>query len=1077
MLVDLSPTIVIHKTQSQKLMHPICRLAFNPSLWIAIMLISMPFSNFSEFDDHKERIELSQIEMPMYATSPGHTVFGEYVGAHWCGPCMSSASPSLSNLKSTNPEEFTFVSFFESNQGWPNDLPIDRIDHVTNQNYVYPTFSFGDAQSSSCKITGSLGNNNYDPGFTNGGCMSAQSNDFSLELSTSLNVTTEIVTITLTSTYIGALSFIEVFVYGAVTEKIGADSYDNNVKPHHNWRSWLLNEDNDGFVNLNLSQGTSVDTTWNESLSVVRATGGKTSWENFWPVLALMDGPHSSYNEVYSAIDLDMGPLVDIGITELNVMNQNGNLGFISGDILELEVEITNRGVEDYVEGGNIELYSIEDSQEQIIGNTPVSSLQIGDTQKFNLNFDTSDISLQPSGVTTFRAKITNLEGDRNSTNNILDEISYHDMPPSPSMPVATSSTMFERGGSIVFESSVVSNDLVDDISSTTPIFQYSKSESLDWNDSWIVNSELEGFGANAVYVHQIQTPTSAEAGYYDIRVRWEDGSGQLSDWYVVNEAFKLRNALPKVLSSLDVGFVGNPTVKVDTLETVSLVGLIRDAETPLSLLEISSSDSQFKSWNPTNSEITVKFDEIFFDSSGNPLPQAIEILMNDGEDINSGILFFNIIENGAPRWNPIPVVSVPEGGENTISLTEYLSDTLDDGITTNPTSELSISIISNNNEDLISASIEGQILSVLTTDKDLFGSSELTIRANDGIKYSDKIISIFVYNINDPPTIISESIPEMTVKSGEQNSINLKSSITDIDDPDSEIWVSVSSAISGSVQYDYSSGDLSFSWDESGTQSITLTVVDRHGGWSTFNILVEVLDKKPLVWFEEDFEGDLQPIVENAYYGMNPTVRINNLGNLQLSEIKVTWTVCNSILGICHSNGFSNTLGPFQIIPSSGAGLGIGDYITLSVDSVDSDGWDRSSTELYKMAAINSPFDLPESTSQNPFNEQDNDLSEDNSNNELKTNQLTSLAYISFLIISIFIGTMAGLFFSRKNNDDLLENSISTSLDEQLKNFEKDKNIVTNIPESGIPEGWTLEQWNHYGAEYLRKLNQPKNP
>ncbi len=254
MLVDKSPTIVIHNTQSQKLMHPICRLAFNPSLWIAIMLISMPFSNFSGFDDNKERIELSQIDMPMYATSPGHTVFGEYVGAHWCGPCMSSASPSLSNLKSTNPEEFTFVSFFESNQGWPNDLPIDRIDHVTNQNYVYPTFSFGDAQSSSCKITGSLGNNNYDPGFTNGGCMSSQSNDFSLELSTSLNVTTEIVTITLTSTYIGALSFIEVFVYGAVTEKIGADSYDNNVKPHHNWRSWLLNEDNDGFVNLNLIQ-------------------------------------------------------------------------------------------------------------------------------------------------------------------------------------------------------------------------------------------------------------------------------------------------------------------------------------------------------------------------------------------------------------------------------------------------------------------------------------------------------------------------------------------------------------------------------------------------------------------------------------------------------------------------------------------------------------------------------------------------------------------------------------------------------------------------------------------------------
>ena len=46
--------------------------------------------------------ELHEIEAKMLATSPGHPVFGEYVGAHWCGPCMSSASPSLDNLKNSN---------------------------------------------------------------------------------------------------------------------------------------------------------------------------------------------------------------------------------------------------------------------------------------------------------------------------------------------------------------------------------------------------------------------------------------------------------------------------------------------------------------------------------------------------------------------------------------------------------------------------------------------------------------------------------------------------------------------------------------------------------------------------------------------------------------------------------------------------------------------------------------------------------------------------------------------------------------------------------------------------------------
>ena len=32
---------------------------------------------------------------------------------NWCGPCMGSASPSLVNLKNSNTEDFTYISFFE----------------------------------------------------------------------------------------------------------------------------------------------------------------------------------------------------------------------------------------------------------------------------------------------------------------------------------------------------------------------------------------------------------------------------------------------------------------------------------------------------------------------------------------------------------------------------------------------------------------------------------------------------------------------------------------------------------------------------------------------------------------------------------------------------------------------------------------------------------------------------------------------------------------------------------------------------------------------------------------------------
>ena len=72
--------------------------------------------------------ELEKEELPLFATSPGHTVFGEYVGAHWCGPCMGSASPSLVNLKNSNSEDFTYVSFFEgASTGWPSDGPVNQF--------------------------------------------------------------------------------------------------------------------------------------------------------------------------------------------------------------------------------------------------------------------------------------------------------------------------------------------------------------------------------------------------------------------------------------------------------------------------------------------------------------------------------------------------------------------------------------------------------------------------------------------------------------------------------------------------------------------------------------------------------------------------------------------------------------------------------------------------------------------------------------------------------------------------------------------------------------------------------------
>ena len=56
-----------------------------------------------------------------------------------------------------------------------------------------------------------------------------------------------------------------------------------------------------------------------------------------------------------------------------------------------------------------------------------------------------------------------------------------------------------------------------------------------------------------------------------------------------------------------------------------------------------------------------------------------------------------------------------------------------------------------------------------------------------------------------------------------------------------------------------------------------------------------------------------------------------------ELSEIKVIWSVCNSITGICNDFGTSHNMGPFIVLANDGEGLKIADYVTLSVDAVDS--------------------------------------------------------------------------------------------------------------------------------------------
>ena len=302
----------------------------------------------------------------------------------------------------------------------------------------------------------------------------------------------------------------------------------------------------------------------------------------------------------------------------------------------------------------------------------------------------------------------------------------------------------------MTFELSAMPNDLVDDVSSMSPSMQYSLAGQSLWEDSWVSEPELVGSGANQVYAQTIQSPPNAQTGNYDTRVRWQDAAGQSSQWLVSNNAFELKNALPKVLTAQDSGFAGIPAVKVETIEKVSVVGLVRDAETPLSMLTITSEDSDFLAWDPVELEISVRFSSIDNDPSGNPIPQGIFVKISDGEDENSGMILFNVIENGAPRWSPVPTQPVFEGGSTSMSMTPYLTDSDDDGNVI-PTSELTLSIVSNDNEDLIHATVSGHALSASTLDDDSHGVARVIIEADDGEKTSQTAVVFYVINLNDP--------------------------------------------------------------------------------------------------------------------------------------------------------------------------------------------------------------------------------------------------------------------------------------------------------------------------------------
>jgi len=1013
-----------------------------PLITSGAVIFFLLISSFSpsHWSDHVASDELKEPAPMLEATSPGHTVFGEYVGAHWCGPCMSSASPSLDNLKTSNPEDFTYISFFESSSGgWPSDGPINRISHVTASSSGYPTFSFADKQSGACYKVGAGGTNFYDPEYSAGGCMDLSSNDFQLKLTMSLDSTTNDVTVTLESKYVGAQSSVIVYVYGAVTEKVGADSYDNGVKPHHNWRSWLLDSTSSGFQQLTLDRNVAVEYTWVKPVNLVRSSSGYSQWENFWPVFALLDGPHTTYNQVYAAIDPDMGPLVDLGVSDFEAEIDGGYPGLIPGDLVSLSATVDNNGAEDHPDGAELVISYMDGLDLVEIERHDLPSMYPGQTITFQSMFDSSVLSSVALGAASLRAALEGSDSDRVDFNDKNEIFIPYDVSPIATRPTTVDGSEIYRGASLEFELSAIANDAVDDITTMTAEFEYSRSGQNDWSSDWTDWVGQMGAGGNLKLIHSLLTPLDAPTGGYDTRVKWTDARGQSSEWLSTESAFTLRNAIPQVISPMDPLHAGMPTVKVESQETISLEGLVWDAETSISDLQIDSNAPQFRSWNPDTGSVTVEFDRIIYDSTGSPIPQGLFITISDGEDSNTGTLLFNVIENGAPRWSSIAPQSFDEGESASLILTPYLSDTNDDGTPSNP-SLLDLNLESVEPQEFFDAIIVGHTLSVSAVDEDFVGTATVTVSASDGDQKTETAVTFVINNINDAPRIDAGGIEYMVAKVGSSLTVSLPLHVSDVDHKFNELWIDVDTYDAGSATYDFDTGLITMKWDEAGTELVTITAIDPVGESATHIIEIEVVDSLPLTWKSIGPTGDIGVTFDTMDYSTNPVATVTELSNHGLSDVEIRWQVCNSLTGVCTDMGAAFGFSPFTVLANEGVGLRVGDYVGLTVSAVDSSGFDRKS-EMLKTYAVE-----PSDNTQEPTGEEKH--SDGASSFSMPLMAGVASASILICITALFV-------VNRRTKPQV---PMSTSADAPLP-----------LPPEGLPEGWTMEQWQYYGLEYLR--------
>ncbi|MGB0201488.1 MAG: hypothetical protein ACPF9L_01795 [Candidatus Poseidoniaceae archaeon] len=864
---------------------------------VGLMLISI-LASFGGLIAENQNTTLELMEEPIQfeATSPGHPVFAEYMGAHWCGPCIT-ATNNLKNLYSTNggggtqSSDFTFVSFWESQTtGWPSDSPINRRSHIQNApgySGGIPVTVFGDAASGTYYT---VGGQNYDSFYQNGGNM-LNANDYSLSVIQSENGNNMDIEITAAYTGSGTKT---VYLYAAVTEEKGYEPYtagSGSDHPPHLWKKWLLNNGNNGFESFTLTSGSPVTKSWTVPTSTARAVSGISSADNFLTVAALLDGDHTNHRGVLSAADSNMAPTIDVGVQSFTATNPSAPSGYINGDVLNVEATIVNNGVDAYTDGGDVRFFYKANNVKTYVGSTQTlgNFASAGATQTFTGQIDTTSL---PSSAyqTTFGVELSNLVADKSSTNNEGTKVVPHDLVPVARKAQVIGNNQIERGDNFLIEAKATFNDGVD---TNTSFITFDVEVSLSGMEQWIGGDMIVGgdevFQEGTSNEHRqylVKPSMNMGAGDYDIRVRAIDSRMQTSDWQVTERGFTLKNAMP-VITAEPV-----PTVKVQTSTKVSVINNINDAETDLDQLAITSNSPNFVAWHPATEEIEVYFENIRY-VSGQPTASGIEIAVNDGTDTAFGTLLFNVIENGQPRWAGVEKQYVDEASSASAYLLPYLSDTDENGNIA-AAEDLMLAIVDNTNPELLDVTLNGFTLNYATSDEDINGETTITIRASDGEQYSDQIITIAITPINDAPRLDLSEFENMRLKVNTQKVIFLNEILTDVDGNVNEVTVTASNSVPGAARVSFLDNTLTLIWETAGLQTVTIQTEDRYDS-NIYTLVVDVYDSLPLL-VGEGPDADVSVSVRDVYVGEVPEVTLFlNKDDVTITSLSSTWQMCNA--------------------------------------------------------------------------------------------------------------------------------------------------------------------------------------